>query len=583
MPSADVILAGATAIANEWRGIAVIWHLVLAFACAALTIGWQPPTRWLALAMAAPFVSVSAVAWASSNPFNGTAFAILSALSIASAGRLSRIPFERASLAYAIPGALLVVFGWVYPPFLHADSWTAYAYASPLGLLPCPTLSAVIGFTLIFGLARARSWGVPLAAAGTIYGVIGVFQLGVSLDYGLLAGAALLLFALRREPLMWRSVRAFPAERARALPGDELVEEPLGTLTHAVTIRGASARDVWPWLVQMGAGRAGWYSYDSLDNGRHPSARRIVAELQQIGVGMILPALPGVTDGFAVVSFRPDHSLVLGWPAKEGTWTVTWAFELVPLGAASTRLIVRVRATAGYSFHGLPPGVSRHVVRFVHFVMQRRQLLGIANRVESTRRTRADTVRDVLLDRFMPVYDIVERHHVRVDAPAAVTFAAARDQDLLESPGIRAIFRAREILLRAAPDEPARPRRLIDRMAELGWGVLTEIPGREIVMGAVTEPWEPDVRFRALPPDAFAAFDEPGHVKIAWTLRAEPRDDQTSVFRTETRAVATDAGARARFQRYWALVSPGVALIRKLSLRPLKQEAERRAHHQAAA
>lgn len=584
MPSAESILASATTIANDWQRLAIFWHIVLAIAVVALTIGWQPPTRWFALALAAPFVSVSAVAWMSSNPFNGTIFAVFSVLLVAVARCCSSIRFERAPLLFSTPGVLLVVFGWFYPHFLRADSWTAYAYASPFGLLPCPTLSVVIGLTLIFGLTRNRSWGLVLAAASTIYGVIGVFQLGASLDYGLLAGAACLLFALRREPLMWRSVRAFAGERARALAGDGLIEQPLGVLTHAVTIRGAAARDIWPWLVQMGAGnRAGWYSYDSIDNAGRQSATRVVPELQRIRVGMIFPALPGATDGFAVISFQPDRSLVLGWPAQDGALAVTWAFELVPLGAGSTRLVVRARAAAGYSFHGLPPGVSLHVVRFVHFLMQRRQLLAIAGRVEETIRAQADTSRDALLDRFMPVYDIVERHHIRVDAPAAVTFAAARDQDLLRSPGIRAIFRARELVLRSAPDESAQPRRLIEQMKQLGWGVLAEIPSREIVMGAVTEPWEPNVTFRALAPDAFAAYDEPGHVKIVWTLRVDPRGTSASDFRTETRAVATDAAARTRFQRYWALVSPGVALIRWLSLRPLKQEAERQAHHQAAA
>jgi hypothetical protein len=84
------------------------------------------------------------------------------------------------------------------------------------------------------------------------------------------------------------------------------------------------------------------------------------------------------------------------------------------------------------------------------------------------------------------------------------------------------------------------------------------------------------VTFRALPSSEFAAFSEPGFVKIAWTLRADPVDDDASIFRTETRAVATDATARARFRRYWAFASPGIALIRRLSLRPLKRDAERR-------
>jgi hypothetical protein len=116
----------------------------------------------------------------------------------------------------------------------------------------------------------------------------------------------------------------------------------------------------------------------------------------------------------------------------------------------------------------------------------------------------------------------------------------------------------------------------------LGWGILAEVPDRELVVGAVTRPWEADVTFHALPPDEFATFSKPGVVKIAWTLRADPVDGETSIFRTETRAMATDATARARFRRYWAFASPGIALIRRLSLRPLKREAERRASRSAS-
>ena len=189
---------------------------------------------------------------------------------------------------------------------------------------------------------------------------------------------------------------------------------------------------------------------------------------------------------------------------------------------------------------------------------------------------------DHLLDRVMPVYDVVERHRIRVVAPAAVTLAAAREQDLLNLPLVRPIFRMRAIALGATATERPQPRGLIDATLALGWGVLAEVPDREIVMGAVTKPWEPDVTFLTLSPDAFAAFREPGFVKIAWTLRVDPIDGATSMFRTETRAVATDGLARARFRRYWAFASPGIALIRLFSLGPLKADAERRARAAAA-
>jgi hypothetical protein len=96
------------------------------------------------------------------------------------------------------------------------------------------------------------------------------------------------------------------------------------------------------------------------------------------------------------------------------------------------------------------------------------------------------------------------------------------------------------------------------------------------VVGAVTKPWEANVTFRSLAPDEFAAFAEPGCVKIAWTLRADPIGEHESIVRTETRALATSLSARTRFRRYWAFLSPGTILIRWMSLAPLKAEAERR-------
>ena len=181
---------------------------------------------------------------------------------------------------------------------------------------------------------------------------------------------------------LWRSVRATADERARALPGDERIPQAIDTLTHGVTIRRAP-RDVWPWLVQMGAGsRGGWYSYDWLDNGRRPSARRIVPALQHPAVGAIFPAMPGMTEGFTLLAIEPEQRLTLGWLAPDGTLEVTWTFVLDEITPGMTRLLVRVRGGPGYRFHGLPLMVTRVVVRVVHFIMQRKQLLGIASRAE---------------------------------------------------------------------------------------------------------------------------------------------------------------------------------------------------------
>lgn len=184
---------------------------------------------------------------------------------------------------------------------------------------------------------------------------------------------------------------------------------------------------------------------------------------------------------------------------------------------------------------------------------------------------------DPLLDRFMPAYEIAERHHIRVSAPAALALDVARHVDLQASPIVRTIVRAREVVLGATPGDRRRPRGLLAETQALGWGVLADVPGRGVVVGAVTRPWEANVTFRALPPDAFAAFNEPGYVKIAWTIRADAIGDSDSIVRTETRAIATDPAARREFRRYWSFFSPGIIVIRWAILGPVKREAERRA------
>ena len=181
-----------------------------------------------------------------------------------------------------------------------------------------------------------------------------------------------------------------------------------------------------------------------------------------------------------------------------------------------------------------------------------------------------------LLDRYLPTYEVLERHHTRVAAPVEVTYAAARELSLMSSPVVRAIFRGRELLMRAHAAGEQSPQSLIDEVLSIGWGVLAQETGREIVLGAVTQPWEAEVHFRALPPDEFASFDTPGFAKIAWTIRADPVGETTSRFTTETRVATTDPEARKRFRRYWTMVSPGIRLIRRESLRLVRSDAERR-------
>jgi len=185
--------------------------------------------------------------------------------------------------------------------------------------------------------------------------------------------AAILTGVLSRRP-----VRPLEDEDRRPLPGDDLLPAANGRWTHAITIR-AQPRDIWPWLVQMGCRRAGWYSYDGLDNGGVPSVDRIVPTLQQVEVGDLFAWTPTAYDGFIVRAFEPERSLVLGGTAGS-LYRTTWAFVLERIGETSTRVLAR----SSGEYTRLAVGLFLwFVLRPIHFAMQRKQLLNLKQRVEA--------------------------------------------------------------------------------------------------------------------------------------------------------------------------------------------------------
>ena len=189
---------------------------------------------------------------------------------------------------------------------------------------------------------------------------------------------------------------------------------------------------------------------------------------------------------------------------------------------------------------------------------------------------------DSLLDRFIPSPEVSEHHQIAIHAPADIVMSTAKEMELLKSPVVKAIIKAREFVLGGEPDRRPHPDALIDQMLSIGWVILAEMPGREIVLGSVTKPWDASPVFRSVPAEAFKDFNEPGYVKIAWTLRADPVDANHSVFHTETRVCTTDDEARRRFRNYWSFVAPGVEVIRIAMLRPLRRAAEARPSSHAA-
>jgi hypothetical protein len=136
----------------------------------------------------------------------------------------------------------------------------------------------------------------------------------------------------------------------------------------------------------MGATRGGWYSYDAVDNGGRSSSDRILPQFQEIGCGTLFPATPGATDTFILFTQQAPNFLVLGVRSPNGVPVVTRTFELRQTGPSRTRLVVRVRGSREYEFHGLPMWLVTAVVPLIHFIMERKQLLGIRRRAEQYRR-----------------------------------------------------------------------------------------------------------------------------------------------------------------------------------------------------
>jgi hypothetical protein len=163
-------------------------------------------------------------------------------------------------------------------------------------------------------------------------------------------------------------------EVVRALPGDGLVDAPTFDATRAVTIE-APPQQVWPWLLQVGVNRAGWYSYDLLDNLGRASAREVIAELQGLKPGDLLPMSPDGKHGIRVHALEEPSWMIWGTPGD-----TSWAWALDPLGEGSTRLITRVRSKVQWRMSSV---VFAVLLEVADFPMMRRMLLNLRARIEA--------------------------------------------------------------------------------------------------------------------------------------------------------------------------------------------------------
>lgn len=232
--------------------------------------------------------------------------------------------------------------------------------------------------------------------------------------FGLAAAAGVAALTYRFAFLPWfRSWGVVPADLNRTLPGDEIVPGAQAGETRSIVIDAAPAA-IWPWLVQMGSGRGGWYSYGPMDMSATPDPGRtaILPEFQGLAVGDVMPTFPN--GGFEVRILEPERALVLytdtvivraqigamaevtagvaadeGMPVKKASgsdvpeFEASWAFVLEPVGLEQTKLIERFRAHFGetdqpWTRYTMP------MVDFGLFMMMRKQLLGIKARAEGS-------------------------------------------------------------------------------------------------------------------------------------------------------------------------------------------------------
>ena len=201
----------------------------------------------------------------------------------------------------------------------------------------------------------------------------------------LVAAAAALVVSLaylrlyRPWQLRWG---ATAAEVGRRLPGDDVVRSPTFNATRAITIA-ARPHQIWPWLLQVGVKRAGWYSYDLLDNLARPSAHEIIPELQQLAVGDVVPLSPDGTRGVHVLTLDLPRSMM--WGTLPDT---TWLWLCEPRADGTTRLITRIRS----HWRWLSPSIAFSLlVEFADIWMLRKMLFNLRDRAEALARSEAST------------------------------------------------------------------------------------------------------------------------------------------------------------------------------------------------
>ncbi len=182
----------------------------------------------------------------------------------------------------------------------------------------------------------------------------------------------------------------------------------------------------------------------------------------------------------------------------------------------------------------------------------------------------------MLIDEFLPDYDVVEHHAVDVDAPVDEAYRAVKELDLARSPVVLALLFVRGLPHLFTGAVKPKLQLQLDDIVESGFVVLGEEPEQELVLGVVGKFWQLSSGVHRIDAAEFTDFDEPDFAKAAWNFAVSARPGGGSRVETETRILSTDDEARRRFSRYWWLIGRFSALIRRIVLGQIKRDAESR-------
>ena len=382
------------------------------------------------------------------------------------------------------------------------------------------------------------------------------------------AGAPL----LRRWHMRWG---ASQDETTRPLPGDDIVPNAIIS-TRAIQIN-APASAIWPWLVQMGQDRAGFYSYDLLERlagARIHNSDQIVPEWQRLSRGDLMRTYRYIQRfeplGWTVETVETDRALVVC--NKKKTWS--WALVLDTMGSGKTRLVARTRSAR----QGLVGSMAeRLVAEPMHFVMEVGFLRGVKHRAEAASASREPT----LIDALMPDAEFSDTISLTVNASAAAIFDAAMQVTANDMPIAKVIGTLRylpgRIAGREAPaSDGARP--FIPMLLNSGTVLLQEQPACEMVFGSAGKyhqltDQEPRP-FQTV--QDYQTFNDPEYQQLVMSLRVEPTGTpRLNRLVLEHRTHPLGEESRRKFRRYWRVIKPSGAFVSRQLLWAIKSRAER--------